>query len=70
MDSETEEGREERIREMAKSRGYRLEKWGEGTPITSYDYSLVGIESPAIVVDRHQGLDFIEKWLTGNPDED
>jgi hypothetical protein len=49
-----------------RSRGFKLEKWGEGTPITSYDYSLVDAETRSIVVDRHQGLEFIENYLVGD----
>jgi hypothetical protein len=64
--SETEEAREEQLRRLAASRGFKLEKWGEGTPITSYDYSLVDAETTSIVVDRHQGLEFIENYLVGD----
>ena len=67
MSNETEEARENRIRGMAERRGYRFEKWGEGTPITSFTYSILDTQSRSIVVD-HEDLTFIENWLARIPD--
>jgi hypothetical protein len=64
--SETQEVREEQVRYLAKTKGFKLEKRGEGTPTQSFDYSLINETTSAIVVDRHQGLDFIENYLVGD----
>ena len=61
--SEPEEAREQRLRELAESKGFNLQKWGEGTPITSFQYALIDQKTYWCVLDRHQGLDFVEAYL-------
>lgn len=58
--AESEEDRFERLRVLA-AQGYTLEKHGEGSPVTTFTYS--DKRTYAIVVDRNEGLDFIETWL-------
>jgi hypothetical protein len=53
MEGETEEAREERIREMAERKGYKLEKRGEGsgiTPSTTALSALTRVPSSSIVI--------------------
>jgi hypothetical protein len=68
--SETDEAREDRVRQVAESKGFKLQRWGEGTSITALEYSLIAKRNNAIVVDHRQGLDFIESYLAGLTDED
>ena len=61
--SEPEEAREQRLRELAESKGFNLRRWGEGTPITSFQYALIDQKIYSCVLDRHQGLEFVETYL-------
>jgi len=66
---ESLEAREARLSEWADRKGYTLEKHGAGSPITTYDYSLVEKETFSIVIDSHDGLDRVEVFLTGLPED-
>jgi hypothetical protein len=66
---ESLEAREKRLSDMADRKGYTLEKHGAGSPITTLDYSLVENETFSIVVDSHDGLDRVEVFLTGIPED-
>ena len=61
---ESLEAREARLSKLADRKGFTLEKHGAGSPITTFDYSLVDQETFSIVVDSHDGLDRIEVFLT------
>jgi hypothetical protein len=67
--SESLEAREARLSELADRKGYTLEKHGAGSPITTYDYSLVDKETFSIVIDSHDGLDRVEVFLTDLPED-
>ena len=53
------------LRQLAESKGFKLEQWGEGSAVASFDYSLIDQRTNTIVVDRHRGLDFIEDFPAG-----
>ena len=66
---ETLEAREARLSEWADRKGYTLEKHGAGSPITTFDYSLVEKETFSIVIDSPDGLDRVEVFLSALPED-
>ena len=66
---ESLEAREARLSEWADRKGYTLEKHGAGSPITTFDYSLVDKETFSIVIDSHDGLDRVEVFLNDLPED-
>ena len=66
---ESLEAREARLSEWADRKGYTLEKHGAGSPITTFDYSLVEKETFSIVIDSPDGLDRVEVFLSALPED-
>ena len=66
---ETLEAREARLSEWADRKGYTLEKHGAGSPITTFDYSLVEKETFSIVIDSPDGLYRVEVFLSALPED-
>ena len=66
---ESLEAREARLSKWADRKGYTLEKHGAGSPITTYDYSLVDKETFSIVIDSPDGLDRVEVFLSALPED-
>ena len=63
---ESEEAREERIRQLAESKGFNLEKVEEGSPTSpmrTFEYGLIDRQTHTALFDGYYGLDFIETFL-------
>jgi hypothetical protein len=58
---------EQEVLALAATKGFRFEKWAEGTPITTFTYSLVDQLSNSVNIE-HQDLAVIRRFLEDYPD--
>jgi hypothetical protein len=63
--AESQEAREERLRRLAESKGFTLERIEDDatSPMRTFEYGLIDQQTQAAVFDEHYNLDFIETFL-------